>query len=155
HELLVGPGQTSAAPDELLVAVDMAEPPPGSGSAYVRLEYRRQMEIAVVAATCVVVVAEDRIVDACVAITALAPTIRRVPATEPALSGSNGGGDAVGAAGDAAARSAAPIDDVRASADYRRAMAAVITRRAVAAAVGRARGEDIPVPASDSTFASP
>jgi hypothetical protein len=31
-------------------------------------------------------------------------------------------------------------------------MAAVITRRAVAAAVARANGVDVPVPASDSTY---
>src|SRR5262249_17756150 len=118
RELLVGPGKTSAAPDELLVAVDMAEPPRGSGSAYVRLEYRRQMEIAVVGATCAILIAGERIVDARVAITALAPTITRVPEAEAALSGSDGGRDAAAEAGDAAARLAAPIDDLRASADY-------------------------------------
>src|SRR5262249_53357008 len=51
-ELWVGPGATSAADDELLVALDVPAPSAGSGSCYVRLEYRRQMEIAVVGATC-------------------------------------------------------------------------------------------------------
>lgn len=151
-ELLVGPGRTAAAPDELLVAVDVPEPPVGAGSAYVRLEYRRQMEIAVVGATCVAVLDGGRVTGARVAITALAPTVLRVPDAEAALVGSDGGAGAAIAAGEAAARAAAPIDDVRASAAYRRAMAAVITRRAVAAAVARANGVDVPVPASDSTY---
>jgi CO/xanthine dehydrogenase FAD-binding subunit len=152
-DLLVGPGQTAAAPDELLVAVGVPDPPAGAGSAYVRLEYRRQMEIAVVGATCVAVVDGGRVTDARIAITALAPTVRRVPDAEAALVDSDGGADAARAAGDAAAAAAAPIDDVRASAAYRRAMAGVITRRAVAAAVARATGADVPVPASDSTYA--
>ena len=54
-ELFTGPGATVAEPDELLVAVDVPSPAAdGTGSAYVRLEYRRQMEIAVVGATAVV-----------------------------------------------------------------------------------------------------
>ena len=54
EDLFTGPGATVAPSDELLVAVDVPAPPPGTGSAYVRLEYRRQMEIAVVGATAVV-----------------------------------------------------------------------------------------------------
>ena len=81
-----------------------------------------------------------------VAITALAPTIRRVPEAEAALIGSDGGRDAAEAAGRAAAEASRPIDDVRAPADYRRAMAAVITRRVVEAAVTRARGGSVADP---------
>jgi CO/xanthine dehydrogenase FAD-binding subunit len=147
-ELLTAPGRTSATPDELLLAVDLPAPPAGSGSCYVRLEYRRQMEIAIVGATAVVAVEDGLIADARVAITALAPTIRRVPEAEAALVGSEGGEKAVRAAADAAAAASQPISDVRGSADYRRAMAAVITARAVAGALARARGEVVPVPAS-------
>jgi CO/xanthine dehydrogenase FAD-binding subunit len=146
-ELFAGPGQTTAEPGELLTAVDIPELPAG-GSCYARLEYRRQMEIAIVGATAAVVLEDDRIADARVAITALAPTIFRVPEAEAALTGTDGSRSAASAAGDAAAAASVPISDVRASADYRRAMAAVITRRAVEAAVARARGESIPVPAS-------
>ncbi len=83
-----------------------------------------------------------------VAITSLAPTVRRVPAAEEVLLGSYGGREAAERAGEAAAEASRPIDDVRAAADYRRAMAAVITRRVVLAAVARARGETVPIPAS-------
>ena len=132
------------------MAIELPAPPPGSGSCYARLEYRRQMEIAVVGATCSVTLDGTRVVDARVAITALTPSIVRVAAAEAALAGSDGGADAVRAAGDAAAAAARPISDVRASADYRRAMAAVIARRAVAAAIARARdgSETVPIPAS-------
>ena len=147
-DLFAGPGQTTAHPDELLTAVDVPLPPTGTGSCYVRLEYRQQMEIAVVGATAVVAFDDGKIADARIAITALAPTIRRVPEAEEALVGTDGGRDAASAAAQAAAAAAEPISDVRASVEYRRAMAAVITRRAIEAAVRRAWGEAVPVPAS-------
>jgi carbon-monoxide dehydrogenase medium subunit len=106
------------------------------------------MEIAVVGATAVVTFVGDRVSGARVAITALAPTVRLVPAAEAALVGSDGGRAAAELAAQAAADASEPISDVRASEGYRRAMAAVLTRRAVESAVARARGAAVPVPAS-------
>ena len=158
-DLWTGPGRTTASADELLLAVELEAPATAdgaaTGSAYVRLQYRRQMEIAIVGAGAVVTLGADgTVTDARIAITALAPVIHRVAEAEAALVGSDGGFDAAKAAGNAAAAAARPISDVRGSADYRRAMAAVIARRAVLTAVRRARGETVPVPASDTTFGS-
>ena len=86
-DLFSGPGATVASSDELLFAVDVPAPDSRAGSAYVRLEYRRQMEIAVVGATAFVELDGDIVRAARVAITALAPTIRRVPEAEEALVG--------------------------------------------------------------------
>jgi len=157
-ELWTRPGGLSAAPDELLVAVELPEPVGGAGvttgSAYVRLQYRRQMEIAVVGAAAVVTLAAGEVVRARIAITALAPTVRRTPTAEAALVGTDGGPAAVRAAARLAAEAARPISDVRGSATYRRAMAAVVARRALVTAITRAAGGDVPVPASDTTFGS-
>lgn len=140
-DLWEGPGKTTVHGDELLVSIDVPAPAERTGSAYLRLEYRRQMEIAVVGATAVVTLDGAAVTDARIAMTALSPTIRRVPEAEAALAGSDGGEDAVAAAADAVAAAATPISDVRGSADYRRAMAAVITRRTIERALQRARGE--------------
>ena len=168
-DLWTGPGRTSASADELMEAVELPVPPAGAGSAYVRLQYRRQMEIAVVGAGAYVELDDSGVVtSARVAISALTPVICRVPAAEEALMGrrlgTNGSissrsdavsaqtspmADALQAAGQAAAQAATPISDVRASASYRTAMAAVITRRAIAAALTRATGGTVAVPASD------
>ncbi len=147
-DLFSGPGATVASSDELLFAVDVPAPGSRAGSAYVRLEYRRQMEIAVVGATAFVELDGDTVRAARVAITALAPTIRRVPEAEEALVGTPGDDGAVAGAARAAAEAASPISDVRASERYRRAMAEVIARRAVGVALRRARGELVPIPAS-------
>jgi carbon-monoxide dehydrogenase medium subunit len=108
----------------------------------------------VVGATCAVALDGDRVTAARVAITALAPTVIRVPEAEAALV--DGGREAVRAAADAAAAAARPISDVRAPAEYRRAMAAVIARRVIGAALARARDGSgaVPVPASPALHGS-
>ncbi|MFZ0161296.1 MAG: FAD binding domain-containing protein, partial [Kineosporiaceae bacterium] len=116
-ELWTGPGQTSAAPDELLEAVEIPAVDPDFGaasSAYVRLQYRRQMEIAVVGAGAWVQLSSDgtRVHGAAVAITSLAPVIHRVAEADAALAGAPTTGEgldaAVRAAGEAAAAAARP-----------------------------------------------
>jgi CO/xanthine dehydrogenase FAD-binding subunit len=151
-DLFAGPGRTTAQPGELITAIELPATPRNTGSAYVRLEFRRQMEIAVVGATAVVTLDKHRVSDARIGITALAPTIRRVPAAEAALRATDGGRAAADAAGRQAADAAEPISDVRASAEYRRAMTAVVVRRAILVAVARARGDDVAIPASASPF---
>jgi CO/xanthine dehydrogenase FAD-binding subunit len=153
-DLLAGPGRTTARPDELLTEVSVPLPPDATGSCYARLEYRQQMEIAVVGATAVVTLAGERVQAAKIAITALAPTVRLVPAAADALVGTDGSRAAAEPAARAAAEASEPISDVRASEEYRRAMAAVITRRAIEAAVARARGVPVPVPANRVLHAS-
>jgi CO/xanthine dehydrogenase FAD-binding subunit len=149
-DLATGPGRTALQRGEVVVAVELPAPAAGTASCYARLEYRRQMEIAVVATTAVVTVADGRISDARVAITALAPTIHRVAEAERLINGSDGGREAAERAAQAAAAASRPIDDVRAPADYRRAMAAVITRRVITAALERAAGGGPGIPASDA-----
>lgn len=150
-DLFSGPGRTTLRPDELIVAIDLPELE-GAGSCYVRLEFRRQMEIAVVGATAVVSFDGAKVADARIAITALAPTVRRIAIAESALIGTDGSAADASEAGRLAAEAATPISDVRASLDYRRSMAAVVVRRAVTGAIARARGETIQIPASASLF---
>ncbi len=150
-ELWSGPGTTTAAPDELLVAINLPAPSPDSGSAYVRLQYRRQMEIAVVGGAAAVTFDGPNVTAAAIAITAVAPVIHRVLDAEQALTGTAAEEPAVQAAAEVAAAATRPIDDVRASAGYRRAMTAVVVRRAIEAAVARARGDEVIIPATEST----
>ena len=97
-------------------------PPARTGSCYARLEYRRQMEIAVVGATAVLTLDEHgQVSDARVAITALAPTIRRVPEAEAALVGTD--------AGPAERDHRRPGDRRRVSADQRRARLGRLSQR--------------------------
>jgi len=143
-KLWTGPGRTSAEPDELCVAVHIPAPVERSNSAYVRLEYRRAMEIAVVGAAAFVALAPDGTIAALrVGLTAVAPTILISD-----LVGQVGSSvaEAAAAAAALASEQATPISDVRASEAYRRHTVGVMARRAVEAAACRAAGETISTP---------
>lgn len=144
-QLWTGPGSTSAEPNELCVALRLPRQPPHSGSAYVRLEYRRAMEIAVVGAAARVALDADGSIDAVdIALSAVAPTIVAVGELESLR------GVSVESALDRVAAlvsdQAQPISDLRASDRYRRHTVGVMARRAVEAAARRAGGETIGVP---------
>ncbi len=148
-DLWLSPGRTSAAADELCVAITLPAPPSLSGSAYVRLEYRRAMEIAVVgAAASVTLDADGNIAGIAVALTAVAATIISVTGLD-SLHGRTVD-DAVVAAQRLAAEQARPISDLRASDRYRRHCIGVMARRAVEAAAHRATGGVIAVPVNRS-----
>ena len=149
-ELWTGPGQTSAAADEMLVALHLPPAQERCGSAYVRLEYRRAMEIAVVGAAAGVTLAADgTIASAAVALAAVAPTIVSVEGADAALGGLTP--DAAGPViAELASERAAPISDLRASDAYRRHCIGVMAKRAVDAAARRAAGEEIAVPVNRS-----
>ncbi len=145
-DLWTGPGRTSGAADELCVAINLPARPGHSGSAYLRLEYRRAMEIAVVGAAASVILDADGTVTAiAVALTAVAPTILTVDGTGR-LAGRTLDDALLAEIAEMAADQATPISDLRASDRYRRHTVGVMARRAVAAAADRARGITIPVP---------
>lgn len=145
-ELWTGPGETSAAPDELCVGFEIPHRPAHSGSAYVRLEYRRAMEIAVVGAAASVTLADDgTITDGSVALSAVAPTIVAVPDAVSVMAGLTPD-EAAEAIATSASETAQPISDLRASSEYRRHTVGVMAARAVEAAARRASGEKIGVP---------
>ena len=143
-DLWSGPGTTTAGSDELCTAVLVPLQPARSASAYVRLEYRRAMEIAVVGAAARVELDDDGTVASLdVALTAVAPTILSV--TGISVSGSPVD-DAAASAQQAAMAQAVPISDLRASDEYRRHMVGIMAKRAVEAAATRAAGTEVSVP---------
>lgn len=145
-DLWTGPGQTSAAAEELCTALLVPQMPDRSGSAYVRLEYRRAMEIAVVGAAASVTLADDGTIGAArVALAAVAPTIIEVSGVADAVALASVA-DAAAAVAALASEQASPISDVRASDAYRRHCIGVMASRALDAAARRASGEHIPVP---------
>lgn len=145
-DLWVGPGRTTAAADELCVALHLPHPAPRSSSAYVRLEYRRAMEIAVVGAGAAVTLADDgTVASLAVALTAVAPVILAVHGLD-ALVGRPVDDALLAAVAEAASAQSTPITDLRATDRYRRHTIGVMARRAVHAAARRAAGEHIAIP---------
>ena len=136
----LGPGRTVLGPGELLVEIRLPRPGPRTADAYLRLIPRSEMDIAVAgAAVRVMLDAAGRCTSADVAIGAVAPTALVVPEAAAALVGTTVDEAALDRAAEAARAAARPIDDVRGTADYRRAVVGVLTKRAASLAATRAR----------------
>lgn len=136
-----GPGQNCLTADEMLVSLFVPLPAPSSADAYLRFIPRSEMDIAVVSAAVALSLDSHGICTAAtVAIGAVAPKALLVPAAAAALVGSKLDEAAVNAAGVAASDAASPISDKRGTAEYRRKVVGVMTRRAAIIARDRALG---------------
>ncbi len=141
EQLFLGPGRTALEIGEILTSVHIPAMHGRAGSSFQRC-VRTAMDIAVVNCAAFVRLDEDGIIeDARIALGAVGPTPLRAASAEDCLQGRRFDADAVAEVAECAANDARPIDDVRASAGYRRDMVRVLTRRAVESAFQRARGE--------------
>jgi len=136
-----GPGQTTIEPEEILCGVVLKEPPPYSGGGYVKLGVRKALEISLVNVAAFIALdgPNGPIKEARIVLGAVAPVPMRSPAAEAALMGERPDDALFERAGNAASNDAKPIDDFRGSAEYRREMVKVLTRRALKLAYEEAK----------------
>ena len=132
---------TALDPDELLVALRFPAGAPGTGTAFVELAPRKG-DYALVGVAAQVVLAGGRIERAALGYLGAGSTPLRAATAEAALAGAEPTADAFAEAAARAESELRPLDDIHASAAYRRRVAGVLTRRALAIAVRRARGDD-------------
>ena len=139
-DLFTGAFATSLAPGELITAVRVPrETAPRSGSAWVEVS-RRHGDLPVCGAGAVVTLDEGgAIASARVALCGVGATPVRASAVEEALAGAEPTDDAIARAADRVARDLDPPSDPHGSADFRRHLAVVMTRRSVQRAAERAR----------------
>jgi carbon-monoxide dehydrogenase medium subunit len=139
EDFCTAPGRTVLQPGELLVALHLPPPAPHSGARYLRFIPRNEMDIAVAGVGVEVILENGRFRSARVALAAVAPTPLYVREAGESLAGSPVDEASIAAAAEIARKSARPITDMRGTADYRSHLCAVLTRRALEAAVARAR----------------
>ncbi len=137
--IATGPGRTSLARDEFIVAFHLPKRPPRSADAYLRFIPRTEMDIAVVGAGVNVTLDPKGVcTDARVVLGAVAPTAILLPEAAAALVGRTLDAAALDALDAAARRACKPIDDKRGTIDFRIKVAGVMARRAAAIAFERA-----------------
>jgi CO/xanthine dehydrogenase FAD-binding subunit len=141
EQFCTGPGRTALQPGEFLVALRMPSPPPRFGAQYLRFIPRNEMDIAVVGVGASVVLNQDQssFVSARISLGAVAPTPLLVEPAAAALAGKAVSDEAIQQAAEAAQPAARPIDDMRGTAQYRRHLVGVLTRRALRGAIQRAK----------------
>jgi CO/xanthine dehydrogenase FAD-binding subunit len=130
--------QTVLGPDEMLVELTVGPAGPRSGGSYLRHTPRRELDIAVVGVASQVALTDGRCAKARIALAAVAPTPLRATAAEQALEGQPLGPSLIERAAELAAAATRPISDQRGSADFRRHLTRVLTRRTLTAALARA-----------------
>ncbi len=121
-ELAQEPGKTVLKPGEIIVSVEIPLPPNDAQSFFVKLAPREAMAIAVVNVAGLIVQREGEVVLARIALGSVAPTVIRARNAEKVLEAGALTPDAIKEACFTAAAAATPIDDIRATADYRRRM---------------------------------
>ena len=141
EDFCIAPGRTVLQQGEFLLSLHLPPPEPNSGAHYLRFIPRNEMDIAVVGVGASVVLDAEKkaILSARVALGAVAPTPLLVREAGEALVGAeiaNGAIDEAVALAKAAAR---PITDMRGTAEQRRHLAGVLTRRALQGAIQRAK----------------
>lgn len=130
NEFFTGPGKNVLETGEFLVKLVIPNPSDNSASHYLRFIPREEMDIAVAgAASFITVDSSGTCLQARIALAAVAPTPIRAYEAEKVLTGKIITEDLIDEASVTAAASAKPISDVRGSADYRKQLVKVLTKR--------------------------
>ena len=130
-EFFVDYYETALEPGEVVREVIVPRPDPAARGAYLKFLPRTEDDYATVAVAAHGVAADGRCRDVRVALIAAGPTPVRATAVERALTGRALTPAAVREAAEAVVDEVDPLDDFRGSAEYKREMAVVFTRRAL------------------------
>jgi CO/xanthine dehydrogenase FAD-binding subunit len=133
EEFFRGPGQTVMDPEEILTAISIPKTSPRLVGEYIKFSPRDMMDLAYVGIAVAYALGEKekRCEDVRIVLGAVAPTPIRAHQAEALVEGHILTEELAAKAGEESAKEAKPISDVRSSADYRRAMVAVMTKRAL------------------------
>ena len=148
RDFYLGVRRTVMAPDEILTAIEIPKLGPDTAGVFVKLGLRRAQAISVVHAAMTVTRDGAKVTAAEVSLGSVAPTIVSAPEAAAALIGSHLDEAAIKEAARLAAAAVTPIDDMRATADYRSATVAVTVERglrAIAAGATATRWPATPV----------
>ena len=141
NDFFRGPGETIIEPNELLVSLHIETPPPWSGGSYIKLGARKALEISMVnvAAMLTLQSPDGPILDARIALGAVAPTPVRAFAAEDLLVGAMPSEELFKKAGEVGVGMCSPITDHRGTMEYRCMMIEVLTKRCLNEALARAK----------------
>lgn len=133
EEFFAGPGRTNLRPGEILIEVQVPNPPGPMGFHYTKHSIRKAMDLAVVgvAVTLFPTPGKDRCSEARIGLGAVGPIPMRASRAEKYLRGQKPEEEIIAQAARLTSEEAQPISDIRASGEYRREMVRVLTDRAL------------------------
>ena len=138
EDIPTGPGKTSLGTGEMIAGVHLPARGSHGGDAYLRFIPRTEMDIAVVGCAVNLRLDGKKIVEARVALGAVAPTVLLVEDAANAIIGTNLDDAALEALAAAASAACNPITDKRGTIEFRTQVVGVLARRAAKIAYDRA-----------------
>lgn len=141
EQIVTAPGRTVLQPDEILVEFRIAAPKGHSSDCYQRFIPRNEMDIAVVGVGAAVTVDGGKFTAARIGLGAVAATPLLAKAAGDSLVGKSVSEESIAAAAALAQQIASPITDMRGTAEYRKHLVGVLTRRVVTEAAARAQAK--------------
>ena len=138
-EFFTGLFETSMAANEILTEIRIPEPGAGSGGAYLKVE-RKVGDYAISAAAVQLTMDGDTCTGIRIGLTNVSPSPIRATEAEKVLTGQVLNEELIEVAGQAASDQSDPSPDLRGSVEYKRDLTRVVTKRAIAKAVERAKG---------------
>ena len=131
EDFFTGPNETVLTDQELLAEIQIPPLPSNSRGIYLKLSPKRSMDLATVGVAAVVIREDGLCKDIRIALGAVAPTPIRAKRAEDILRGQRFSDELIERTAQTAAEESRPIDDHRASADYRRGMVQALVTRAI------------------------
>ena len=128
-EFFQGVRRTARRSDELLTSIELPRPDPADQAFYYKLGKRKADAISIVSIAILLRRKSEKVDHVRIALGAVAPVAMRAHEAEAVLSGNELTERTIIEAAAAAAAEVSPIDDFRATADYRRQMVDVLVRR--------------------------
>jgi xanthine dehydrogenase iron-sulfur cluster and FAD-binding subunit A len=147
-----GVRKTLLQPDEMLVEIAFPALKTGQRGTFLKLGLRRAQAISLVNTAVVLTLDSLHVKSAVITLGAVAPTIIHALEAESYLAGKDLTDEVISRAAEMAAEASRPIDDIRGSAAYRKAMVQVLVRRCLH--LLRSREEQIQVPDAPVMLAS-
>ena len=123
--------ESALEPGEIIESVTVPRPPRAARSVYLKFLPRTEDDYATVAVAAVGEVEDGTCTSVRVALIAAGPTPVRATGVERAITGQPVNAESIRLAAEAVRDQVDPLDDFRGSADYKREMAVVFTRRAL------------------------
>lgn len=139
EEFFVGSAQSVLARGEVLTEVTIPDQG-ATGSTYIKFGLRRSGALAVAGSAVAVTVEGDTLVEARIALSSAAPTVLRARQAEQYLAGRTISDEALARAAVLAREESRPRDSIRGSAEYRRNLVEVLTKRALRKAIDEGHG---------------
>jgi carbon-monoxide dehydrogenase medium subunit len=135
EDFFSGPGQTDLRRGEMLVEIQVPPMPPQTRGVYLKHSIRGSEDLAIVGVAVIATLDSGCCRNVKIVLGAVAPTPLRARNAEEVLAGKEIDDALIEKTARAASEESRPITDVRASADYRKEMVKVFTRRAIKAVV--------------------